>query len=59
MHHHDEPQRLTWLRDYFEVGCLCILSGAVDAQPATTPDSDAAAYYLDRCRCSRHPEHIP
>jgi len=53
----EEAERLKWLRDYFEEGCLCILSGAIKALPSSSSDRDAAAYYLDHCRCSRHPEH--
>lgn len=38
--------------EYFESGCLCVLSGKI----ATAKPGDGLQYYLDNCTCSRHPE---
>lgn len=43
------------IRDYWEQGCLCILTGRTKLQHNET-DEVANAYYLLMCQCSRHPE---
>lgn len=43
------------LAKYFEVGCLCLLTGRINK--ADTQDLELAAdYYMEQCTCSRHPE---
>lgn len=39
--------------EYFEAGCLCILTGRIEKQPPNDPNAEQ--YYLDNCTCSRHP----
>lgn len=41
-------------REYFEQGCLCVLSGKIET--AKPDDDNAFQYYLEHCTCSRHPE---
>lgn len=41
-------------REYFQKGCLYILSGKIEI--AKNDDDQALAYYLEKCTCSRHPE---
>lgn len=42
-------------REYFEVGCLCIINNKITKQLSLN-DKDAVDYYWDNCKCSRHPE---
>ena len=43
-------------RHYFEIGCLCLLNGELDKCDAAMTDADAVAFYMENCKCSRHPE---
>lgn len=43
-------------REYFETGCVCVLSGELDKAPVAMAENDAAEYYMTNCRCTRHPE---
>lgn len=43
-------------RDYFEVGCLCILNGTIQKMGVECSDEDAVGFYSQECKCSRHPE---
>ena len=40
--------------EYFEEGCLCVLSGKIETAKAN--DDNALQFYLANCTCSRHPE---
>jgi hypothetical protein len=40
--------------DYFEQGCLCVLSGRINK--AASRDDIGVQYYLDNCTCTRHPD---
>lgn len=43
------------LVDYFELGCLCLITGKINK--STHKDVKVKAkYYMDNCTCSRHPE---
>lgn len=42
--------------EYFEAGCLCILSGGMPARRGNESDEELAARYMRSCVCSRHPE---
>lgn len=50
-----EQERLRLNREYFEEGCACI-HRAKTLQPCPTnmPDSEAVAFYEQRCKCSRN-----
>ncbi len=43
-------------RQYFEIGCLCLLNGEFDKCDAAMTDKNAVAFYMEKCKCSRHPE---
>lgn len=43
------------LVEYFEVGCVCVLTGLIPKH-TTELHADAEQYYMERCTCSRHPE---
>lgn len=43
------------IRQYFEVGCLCIILGDIRVRSLES-DKDAAERYVRECECSRHPE---
>lgn len=42
--------------EYFEAGCLCILSGGMPTRRGNESDEELAARYMRSCVCSRHPE---
>lgn len=42
--------------EYFEAGCLCILSGGMPARRGNESDEELAARYMRSCVCSRHPD---
>lgn len=43
-------------REYFEKGCLCIING--DVEESLVMDNEAAVrYYMEKCKCSRHPDY--
>ena len=46
---------MTSLREYFESGCLCILTEKIE-KCNYLDDTIAEGYYLKNCHCSRHPE---
>lgn len=46
-----------FLREYFEVGCLCILRGEVQKLGEEFSDEEAVEIYGKECKCSRHPEY--
>ena len=46
-------------RDYFERGCICVLSTELDKAPEVMCEQDAVSYYISNCKCSRHPESNP
>ena len=43
------------LREYFENGCMCILTEKME-KCKNLDDDKAVSYYLKNCHCSRHPE---
>ena len=43
------------LREYFENGCLCILTEKIE-KCNHLDDDKVEDYYLKNCHCSRHPE---
>jgi hypothetical protein len=45
-------------REYFEVGCLCILDGKVERLEAEVNNWKAVEYYEDNCTCSRNYRHL-
>tara|TARA_R110000851_G_scaffold164922_1_gene309343 strand:- start:49 stop:261 length:213 start_codon:yes stop_codon:yes gene_type:complete len=48
----------TFIRKYFEDGCLCIRDGIIDLKPIDISDKYAAKYYTYKCNCSRHWKHL-
>lgn len=44
-----------FLVNYFEVGCLCLLTNKIK-KPKTNDVNEKAYYYISSCTCSRHPE---
>lgn len=40
--------------EYFEKGCLCVLTGRIEKVKADHPNPEQ--YYVDNCTCTRHPE---
>lgn len=42
------------IRQYFETGCLCLMTNKI--QKSLANDHDAVSYYMKNCHCSRHPE---
>lgn len=42
------------IREYFEAGCLCILTGEIQKKPETVSDFEASVYYENSCKCSRN-----
>lgn len=51
-----EIERLAWVREYYESGCLCIRDGKLSREPSGVPDARAIALYERGCNCSRHPD---
>lgn len=49
-----EQRRIDHLVEYFEGGCLCLITGRIKS--ANTKGQDAENYYMENCTCSRHPE---
>lgn len=45
------------MRKYFELGCLCILDGKLEKCSDEVTDDEAIKYYMEGCKCSRHPEY--
>lgn len=52
----EDIERLAWLREYYESGCLCIRDGVLIRVPAEESDVRAIASYEHGCKCSRHPD---
>lgn len=52
-----EAERVKNVREYFEIGCLCIAQGTLEKLSGDTPDSEAAAFYERSCKCSRNYSH--
>ena len=50
----ERQERLKASREYFEVGCLCILNGDIDKKPTNYSDELAVNYYEANCNCSRN-----
>ncbi len=46
---------MTSLREYFENGCMCILTEKIE-KCNHLDDAKVEGYYLKNCHCSRHPE---
>lgn len=44
-------------RDYFEKGCVCVLSGRIPATGWVSAEK-AFDYYMNTCTCSRHPNSL-
>ena len=44
------------LVEYFEAGCLCILSGGLPTRMGKESDEQLARRYMYSCVCSRHPD---
>ena len=44
-----------FLAEYFEVGCLCLITERIN-QPKSSDFKEKADYYMAHCTCSRHPE---
>lgn len=44
-----------FLAKYFEIGCVCLLTGRIN-KPDTQDLDLAVDYYMEECTCSRHPE---
>lgn len=42
--------------EYFEAGCLCILSGGLPTRMSGESDEQLARRYMSSCVCSRHPD---
>lgn len=42
--------------EYFEAGCLCILSGGLPTRMGKEGDEQLARRYMSSCVCSRHPD---
>ena len=42
------------LREYFESGCMCILTEKIE-KCNHLDDAKAEGYYFKNCHCSRHP----
>ena len=50
-----EQERLKFNREYFEDGCLCILtSKTLQPCPTNMPDDEAVVFYEKDCKCSRN-----
>jgi hypothetical protein len=51
-----EAERVKFVREYFETGCLCLSSngGSLQVQPESVPDAIAAVFYEQNCKCSRN-----
>lgn len=47
---------LGFLRQYFEGGCLCLLSGILEKASRELSDIEACESYSKSCTCSRNPE---
>lgn len=47
---------LDFSRQYFEGGCLCLLSGIIDKVGEGLSDIEACETYSKSCTCSRNPE---
>lgn len=43
------------LVDYFERGCLCLVTDRIEKHNKETV-SEGLDYYMENCTCSRHPE---
>lgn len=51
-----EIDRLAWVREYYESGCLCIRDGKLRRESSEESDTRAIGLYERGCKCSRHPE---
>lgn len=51
-----EAERVKFIREYFETGCLCLShnGGTLQVQPESVPDAVAAVFYEQNCKCSRN-----
>lgn len=49
-----ESNRAATGREYFELGCLCILNGALEKCSKDVADWDAVDFYHKNCKCSRN-----
>lgn len=54
MNGQQEVERLNFLRDYFESGCLCIQKGSLMKLDSSVPNLEAVANYEKHCQCSRN-----
>jgi hypothetical protein len=43
------------LQDYFEKGCLCYLTHRMK-RPENSTVFEIVDYYIENCKCSRHPD---
>ena len=41
-----------FFRNYYEQGCLCIVTGYIETVPKSVPDVIAYEYYDKNCCCS-------
>lgn len=44
-------------RNYWESGCLCVLTGRVEKKPESFGDKEACQHYYDSCICTRSDDH--
>ena len=49
-----EIERRAAMRQYFEIGCLCVLGGRIDKAAVPADDGDAIVFYEARCECTRN-----
>ena len=54
----EEMKRLRLCRNYFEQGCICVLTGVIDTLGSHETDEDAVRYYEGTCTCSRNYKHL-
>lgn len=47
-----------YTREYFEEGCLCLISGKILGKARSVPDREAVEYYEASCTCSRNYKHL-
>ncbi len=48
---HFEEDRIELVKEYFERGCLCILSGELEKHSG---GQEAVTFYEQNCKCSRN-----
>lgn len=46
------------VREYFESGCICILSGNIPKLSSDFDNWEAVEFYEKNCNCSRNYKHL-